>query len=51
MEHVIDVRVRLHIDEAECRAGETPRDAAERLVRTNLMLSDAEEIRATDELR
>jgi hypothetical protein len=40
MQHALDIRLRLHIDEAEIRPGETPRDTAERLLRDIMTVDD-----------
>jgi hypothetical protein len=40
MQHALDIRLRLHIDEAEVRPGETPGDAAERLLREVMTVED-----------
>jgi hypothetical protein len=40
MQHALDIRLRLHIDEAEIRPGETPRDTAERLLREIMTVDD-----------
>jgi hypothetical protein len=40
MQHVLDIRLRLHIDETEIRPGETPRDAAERVLREVMTVDD-----------
>jgi hypothetical protein len=40
MQHALDIRLRLHIDEAEIRPGETPRDTAERLLRDIMSVDD-----------
>jgi hypothetical protein len=40
MRHALDIRLRLHIDEAEIRPGETLRDTAERLLREVMTVDD-----------
>jgi hypothetical protein len=40
MRHGLDIRLRLHFDQAEIRPGETPRDTAERLLRQVLTVDD-----------
>ena len=40
MEHALDIRLRLRIDDAEMRPGDTPRDAAERLLREIMTVDD-----------
>jgi hypothetical protein len=40
MQHALDIWLRLHIDEAEIRAGERPLDTAERLLRQILTTND-----------
>jgi hypothetical protein len=40
VQHPLDVRLRLQIDEAEIAPGETPRDAAERLLREIMTVDD-----------
>jgi hypothetical protein len=40
MQHALDIWLRLHIDEAEIRAGERPLDTAERLFRQILTTND-----------
>jgi hypothetical protein len=40
MQHALDIRLRLHIDEAEVRPGETPRETAERLLREVMTVDD-----------
>jgi hypothetical protein len=40
MLHALDVRLRLNIDEAEIRPGETPCDTAERLLREIMTVED-----------
>jgi hypothetical protein len=40
MEHAFEVRLRLLIDEAEIRAGETARETAERLLREIMTVDD-----------
>ena len=40
MQHVLDIRLRLHIDQAEVKPGETPRDTAERLLREIMTVDD-----------
>jgi hypothetical protein len=40
MQHALDIRLRLQIDEAEIRPGETPSDTAERLLREIITAND-----------
>lgn len=40
MRHALDVRLRLHIDEAEMWPGESLRDAAERVLREVMTVDD-----------
>jgi hypothetical protein len=40
MQHTLDIRLRLHIDEAEMGPGETPPDTAERLLREIMTVDD-----------
>jgi hypothetical protein len=40
MQHTLDILLRLHIDEAEVRPGEAPRDTAERLLREIMTVDD-----------
>jgi hypothetical protein len=40
MQHALDIRLRLHIHETEIGPGETPRDAAERLLREIMTVED-----------
>ena len=40
MRHALDVRLRLHIDEAEIWPGETPRETAVRLLREVMTAND-----------
>jgi len=40
MQHVLDIRLRLHIDQAEVKPDETPRDTAERLLREIMTVDD-----------
>jgi hypothetical protein len=40
MEHAFEVRLRLLIDQAEIRAGETARETAERLLREIMTVDD-----------
>jgi hypothetical protein len=40
MSHALDIRLRLHIHEAEIKPGETPRDTAERLLREIMTVDD-----------
>jgi hypothetical protein len=40
MLHALDIRLRLQIDHGELRPGETPRDAAERLLREIMTVED-----------
>jgi hypothetical protein len=40
MQHALDIRLRLHIDETEIEPGETPRDTAERLLREIMTVND-----------
>ena len=40
MHHALDVRLRLHIDDAEMRPGETAQDTAERVLREIMTVDD-----------
>jgi hypothetical protein len=40
MQHTFDIRLRLHIDDAEIRSGDSPRDTAERLLREIMTVDD-----------
>lgn len=40
MQHALDIRLRLHIHQAEIGPGETARDAAERLLRAIMTVED-----------
>jgi hypothetical protein len=40
IQHALDIRMRLHIDEGEMRPGETPGDTAHRLLREVLTVDD-----------
>jgi hypothetical protein len=40
MQHALDIRLRLNIHEDEIRRGESPRDAAERLLREIMTVDD-----------
>jgi hypothetical protein len=40
MQHALEIRLRLHIDETELAPGETPREAAERLLREIMTVDD-----------
>jgi hypothetical protein len=40
MQHTFEIRLRLHIDEAEIRPGDTPRETAERLLREIITVDD-----------
>jgi hypothetical protein len=40
VQHALDIRLRLHIDQAEIRPGETPRDTAQRLLREVMTVDD-----------
>jgi hypothetical protein len=56
MRYALDIRLRLHIDEADIRPGETLRDTAERLLREVMTVDDKvldvhEEVRRDSSLR
>lgn len=40
MNHTVEIRLRLHIDETELEHGETPRDTAARLLREIMTVDD-----------
>jgi hypothetical protein len=40
MRHALEIRLQLHIDDAEIMSGETPRDTAERLLREIMTVDD-----------
>jgi hypothetical protein len=40
MQHVLHVRLRLHVHETEVRQGQTPRDTAESLLREIMTVDD-----------
>jgi hypothetical protein len=40
MQHALDIRLRLHIEDTEIRPGDTPRDTVERLLREIMTVDD-----------